>query len=296
MIVLHLIMYPIVSLFKTFFIGLLLATIAFTSSMAQPGKRLRNNALYAGYNTVGEMTVHGGLGVSHYFGDVSYNHLEVDNVLFTKPYTQVGITTRFHERISMRIQAAFFQLWGGDNYTTPNRRRGINFVSENFEGSIIGIFDIISQNKQTRIKWSPYAFVGFGLMYFRPRTEDNKGNWYDMRALQLEGGTFRPVTPTMPFGLGIRYKIDKQWTVGTEMSYRFTASDYLDGTSTNYDLRNLGPEAPAFLANSREGRFARQNQKRGDRGSRDGFFSATVFLEYKIMKKRASAKYKRQRR
>jgi opacity protein-like surface antigen len=266
------------------------------TSMAQPGKRLRNNALYAGYNTVGELTIHGGLGVSHYFGDISYNHLEVQKVLFTKPYMQVGVTTRFHERISMRIQAAVFQLWGLDNHTTPNKRRGINFVSENFEGSVIGIFDIIPQNKQTRIKWSPYAFVGFGLMYFRPRTQDSKGNWYDVRSLQLEGNTFRPITPTLPFGLGLRYKIDKQWTIGAEMSYRLTASDYLDGASTTYDLRNLGPEAPTFLANSREGRFARQNQQRGNKGSRDGFFSATVFLEYKIMKKPASAKYKRRRR
>lgn len=266
-----------------------------TAIYAQPGKRLRNNPLYAGYNTIGEISFHAAIGTSHYFGDVSYNHFQYNQVLFTKPYLQFGLNTRFHERISMRLQFATFQLWGGDAPGTPNARRGINFVSENMEGSIHGIFDFIPQNKQTRIKFSPYLMAGVGLMYFRPRTQDRLGNWYDLRTLQLEGTTFRPVTLTIPFGGGIRYKVAKGLYFGAEFSYRFTASDYLDGVSTNYDFVP-SPELTEFLKNSNEGIRAVNGRQRGSSSSRDGFFSAVAFIEYQPSKKSPSAKYRSKRR
>lgn len=275
---------------RIFTISIFMLVVGLAQVLAQPGKRLRNNPLYSGYNTIGELSYHFGLGASHYFGDVSYDFTKYSRVLYTRPYMQFGISYRFHERFSTRLQTAIFQLRGGDQPETPNAGRGINFTSENTELTLLGFFDFIPQNKNTRIKYSPYLMVGFGFNYFRVRTQDRLGNWYPVRSLELEGVAYRPISPVFPIGGGVRYRIRKEIYVGIEASYRFTLTDYLDGVSTNYDVGNVTPELREFINNSDEGRRVLTGGKRGNSGSRDGYFTGQIFVEIKPFRKTPSTK------
>jgi opacity protein-like surface antigen len=277
-------------------IALLLMFAGIAGVQAQPGKRLRNNPLYSGYNSIGELSYHFGIGASHYFGDVSYDFTQYSRVLYTRPYMQFGLAYRFHERFAARLQTAIFQFRGGDQPETPNSRRGINFTSENTEVTLLGFYDFIPQNKGTRIKFSPYLMAGIGFNYFRVRTQDKLGNWYSVRSLELEGVAYRPITPVFPIGGGVRYRIRRELSIGIEASYRFTLTDYLDGVSTNYDVGNVTPELREFINNSNEGSRVLTGGQRGNSGSRDGYFSGQVFVEIKPFRKTPATKKYRSRR
>jgi hypothetical protein len=86
-----------------------------------------------------------------------------------------------------------------------------------------------------------YLFVGVGGFYFNPQGKYD-GTWYNLRPLSTEGeglpggpSTYSPFGLSFPAGIGVKYLIDIQWSVGLELSDRlWTSSDYIDDTHGNY--------------------------------------------------------------
>ena len=104
-----------------------------------------------------------------------------------------------------------------------------------------------------------YLFSGVGICYFNPKARYN-GSWVALRPLSTEGQGLvdgpekvRPITATIPLGVGFRFGLNRMWRMGIEATYVKTFSDYIDDVSTVYYdrdalLAQVGPEA-AFLSN-----------------------------------------------
>ena len=71
---------------------------------------------------------------------------------------------------------------------------------------------------------SPYFFTGFGVAFFNPKTKYN-GDWVALQPLGTEGqglagrpDKYKRATLTIPLGAGLKYYIDKQWSLSLELS------------------------------------------------------------------------------
>jgi hypothetical protein len=108
-----------------------------------------------------------------------------------------------------------------------------------------------------------YFFIGFGGFYYNPKAKYIDGKWYALRPLGTEGeyanitykSFYKPyeeVTTPKPYGpfaafisigIGAKYTINRQWSVGIEFSNRYTSTDYLDDAHDRYfnydDFPNL---------------------------------------------------------
>jgi hypothetical protein len=167
-------------------------------------------------------------------------------------------------RWTMRTNVIYGKLHADDMYTTSYRNlRGNHFYSNVFEASQIFIYHFRKERighlyslRNTRGKklgvtplnlgW--YLFGGVGGFHFNPYAEVRNANPYGLsgthrlQPLGTEGqfiaGSGR--TPyalwsaAMPFGIGMRHSINGDFGVKLELGYRFTFTDYLDDTSTDF--------------------------------------------------------------
>ena len=111
-------------------------------------------------------------------------------------------------------------------------------------GSMYKISGLTFKKKKRTI--TAYVFTGLGAFYFSPHASLN-GTSYSLRKLHTEGQGL-PGGPKqysnfnfcIPVGIGVRKMINKKWSIGAELSFRKTFTDYLDDVSgTYYDKAKL---------------------------------------------------------
>jgi len=93
-----------------------------------------------------------------------------------------------------------------------------------------------------RFNVDAYVFAGIGGLYFNPQGQFINGVWYNLRPLHTEGegmpGGPKEYTQfafTVPAGIGFKYNINPQFTMGIEISDRiWTSSDYIDDAHNQY--------------------------------------------------------------
>jgi len=155
---------------------------------------------------------------------------------------------------------------------------------------------------------SIYLTAGVGIARFNPQA-NFQGNWYDLRDFGTEGqlqdggpSPYSQFTVILPFGIGFRVELDKQWSMGLEVAHRTTFTDYLDDVSTEYfnnDLiREEQGELAAFFADPSLGFYVDENGstvelnstgeglQRGDPDDNDAYFFTSFAVYYKLAKKR----------
>ncbi|MGB0523728.1 MAG: DUF6089 family protein [Flammeovirgaceae bacterium] len=152
-----------------------------------------------------------------------------------------------------------FELANPDEVTEQNFRlfRNQHFRNRIAEVSGVAIFDFI-QNRGRYFrrpeKPIPYAFVGIALGVQNAQVQvpnrgtidlatnrvlnfDNAGEWVNLRDFPeiYEGGQApSPFLISIPFGVGVRYKLSKKVDIAFEAGFRYTFTDLLDGVSGNY--------------------------------------------------------------
>jgi len=131
------------------------------------------------------------------------------------------------------------------------------------------------------------------VFFYNPRT-DYEGDWYDLQPLGTEGqGTtgYPDRTPysltqlAIPFGVGFKFSLSKNASLGIEYGIRKTFTDYLDDVSTTYaDTSGLKAENTriAMLLSDRSGRYYPEGYNRGDENNKDWYTFLGVTLTFKI--------------
>lgn len=158
----------------------------------------------------------GGLGVSHYTGDLNrYPRIGKSRIAGTGIYRM-----NLSQIVSVRFGLAYGSVAGDDQnpYDELGVQRQHAFSNSFFELSSVFEYHFIdyrSDNK--RIKWSPYAFLGIGFL----RLNNPAPAYEDFSQLQF----------VLPMGGGVKYILSKRLTLGIEFGVRKTYFDYLDGIS-----------------------------------------------------------------
>jgi hypothetical protein len=203
----------------------------------------------------------GGLfvGGSNYAGDLVENNIGVN---FGETHLAGGVLLRYNinDWVAVRGSFTYGQISGSDANAAAigRQQRNLSFRSDIYEFAVIPEFNILGFNPYDRY-YSPYVFIGLGIFNFNPEAEYD-GQWYDLQLLGTEGqglegrpSQYNLTQLVIPMGAGFKYAIDEYWTVGFEITVRYTMTDYLDDVSTTYvdreGLSSTRGEIAANLAN-----------------------------------------------
>jgi Domain of unknown function (DUF6089) len=244
------------------------------------------------YNSVGFS-----LNAMNYFGDlVPQTDFTSFRFNSTRINAGVSLSRRFYPRITGRLGLSVGQISGDDalaaSQTDPDAKfrnnRNMNFRNTIVEMSGVVIFDLI-ENRNTYLKrpdFVPYVFGGVAGFYHSPQggrrdANGNIGSYVSLSDLATEGVKYSQLGFALPFGGGVRYRINRNFDASLEIGWRKTFTDYLDDVSGVYtDLSKASPDAQYFggytgggapsITRSTTGEFAGFNSVGTARRGKDG--------------------------
>lgn len=294
-----------------------------------------------------KQTQYGAVGVSigamNYFGDITPQPNFVSFRLgSTRPTVGVNYTYKFAPRLAVKGALNWGRLIGEDALSASSNegenfgryKRNLSFRNDIKELSAVAVIDLFENSDvfQKRQDFVPYAFLGVALFHHNPKAYYQNGSrlglskaddiptgWYDLQPLGTEGqhlsngaypSPYKRVQVAIPFGLGMRYKIDQNFDLSFEVSWRKTFTDYLDDASGTYVNKSgflKGPssirsKAAAILSDRSEEAFPGlavsdpsgtpykivpgygtfKDKNRGDTSRKDWYISTNFNLSYII--------------
>src|SRR5215204_1278342 len=191
-------------------------------------------------------------GFSNYQGDLQDRTFTFDQ---SNGAFGAGIKYDLTSYFSVRTGFKYGSIQGDDKLNKPIlQARNLSFKSKILEFNLLGeyVFFDLDQNR-----FSPYVFGGVAVFRFNPYAHDTLGNKVFLQPLSTEGQGLsaypdrKPYSLTqfaIPFGAGIKWRINENAVIGYEFGFRKTFFDYLDDLSTTYvDAATLalerGPKA-----------------------------------------------------
>ena len=180
------------------------------------------------------------------------------SIRYTRPSLGITYVRRIKPALSWRGTFTYGRI-KGDDYISANEKgknvgrkvRNLNFKNNIWELKGDLIFDFIGHNEryEKRHEYVPYGFIGLAVFKHDPKGQipdgfTGAGDWVKLRPLQTEGKAYSPIGVAIPFGLGFRYKLAKNWDLAFEVGWRYTFTDYLDDVSSTYgDPMKMSPLA-----------------------------------------------------
>ena len=198
-------------------------------------------------------------GGMNYIGDLN----EESALTLPRPAAGAGIRYRIDNRWSLRVEVSYGQIGVDEDY---NKLRNLSFRSDILEGAVLGEFNFAPFGPgATERLWTPYIFGGVGVFHFNPMARytlgDGEEHWAELQPLCTEGqgSTLYPDRKMyqlyqfcLPFGVGVKVRLGKVFSLAAEYGFRKTWTDYLDDVSKTY----VGSDF--LIANSRDGALASQ--------------------------------------
>lgn len=238
----------------------------------------------------------------------------------------VGYCYRLAQRASYEVKGIYAYISGSDKNTTEPFRnnRNLNFRSPIAE--LNAQFDFFFYMKKraghrysirgvrgrSLTDYYMYVFAGAGGFYFNPYGKDTRpggdNRWHALKPLRTEGEGLIPTRRkysnfqfSIPLGIGIRFAINRLYSIGIEYGYHHTFTDYLDDVSTTYfdpnairDAAGKKGDLAVYLANPAKNRDVPGNvaginssttaagQQRGDPRDKDAYMFAMITVYYKL--------------
>ncbi|MBL0128720.1 MAG: hypothetical protein IPP83_14955 [Flavobacteriales bacterium] len=267
-----------------------------------------------------------GLGISNFLGELGGRNqigspfvwdLELSQ---TRPAASFGYRYYLARKQALRLRLTYGVLAGNDNLTTEPFRhnRNLNFKSDVVELSLVyelhlyreelgHVYDLrgVKGTKSSRVGF--YLFGGVGGFYFDPRAQFNNA-WVRLKPLHTEGqglpggaDEYNNFQICIPMGVGLRRALTKQWSIGLELQYTKTFTDYIDDVSTKYydnaAILAANGDIAAFLAdpslNELPWDATNTNAQRGDETDLDAYLFLKFTADWKLYKyKSGSKKYR----
>ena len=264
------------------------------------------------------------LGPSNFLGDLGGHlgkgttFLKDNNFNLTK--LSVGAHFSYYPKdwIGVRLAVNIGKFEGDDKVINPKGggleqaryNRGLNFQSKFFEAIVVGELypTVFLEDDPSDVyhKLRPYGIAGIGVFHFNPQGLDlATGQWVNLQPLHLEGQgsaeypdrkNYSLWQPNIPLGVGVKYWVSDNMSLGVEVLYRKTFTDYIDDVSTTY----VGdafydthlPAAQAALAkrmadksNNGAGGLAGYGQagdKRGTSQNKDAYYTFGIKLGIRL--------------
>ena len=242
--------------------------------------------------------VGGWVGTSNYFGDVNPK----GSFSEVRPGGGGFMRMNFGDRWALKFGASYAQVAGDDGKSTDafTRQRNLSFRSNVAEIAVMGELNFLEFNTiQKDKRFSPFFTLGFSVFYFNPQAQLN-GRWYDLKPLGTEGQNdtdysgvepYRLVSFAIPLGMGLKYSLTQNWSIGLEVVNRLTFTDYLDDVSGSYPSVLSLPEGRngvAYQLYDRSGevgeRIGEEGFQRGTSKKRDDFLFAGLWVSYTFVR------------
>jgi len=195
-----------------------------------------------------------GLGTANYYGDLApYSRLLRSTLQNINWNFGVDLTRHFSPHFSGRASLTWVRITGDDNKfeglagLEQLYMRNAHFKNDIQELAFTGIYNFIpeTRNYRNRPTLNPYFFAGIAVFHHNPMakvpadyagSEVSPGQWVSLQPLNTEGQglsnyadqPYSLVSVNIPFGAGLKYKLNKNWDLGFEVGVRYTFSDYLD--------------------------------------------------------------------
>jgi opacity protein-like surface antigen len=228
-------------------------------------------------------------GGAGYMGDLNPN-----NPVKVSGYAFGGFVKRnFNGYLSARLNGTIGQISAADSNSSSQqfRNRNLSFTTDLEEISLIGEFNFMSYIPDAgKNKYTPYIFLGIADTHYVPRTEYG-GKTFDLRTARTEGETPYPrTTISYLYGAGFKYNISGKFTLGAELGYRNTNTDYLDDVSGNYADKSKQSTVSAILGD-RSGEktgvyIGSPGTQRGDQRPHDTYFFSQITISYTFVTQR----------
>lgn len=245
----------------------------------------------AQYHEVGLMAAQ-----AHYIGELNpYSHIPERFELGGGLIYRYNMNDRFAFKSS--ILYGVFYADDADSDSEWQRNRNLSVRTSIFEVSgQIEMNFLTYEIGDSRRPTSPYLFLGFSVFRFNPQAELN-GRWIDLQPLGTEGqgiagfGDRYPLTQvSIPFGIGFKFNIWKNFGGAIEWGMRRTWTDYLDDVGGTYIdavlLEDQNGPLAALLADRSlaptgpEG--TNTGMQRGETNRTDYYIFAGFMITYKI--------------
>jgi hypothetical protein len=262
-----------------------------------------------------------GGGATNFLGDlgganqVGTNGLKDFDFPAIRPTFHIGYRYRTSKETAIKGNLIYARLAGNDKYTEEpfRKNRNCNFrtpvieLNAQFEYTITRerpghIYNLKGIVGLRNIQITTYLFAGIGGMYFNPKGEWN-GKWYALKPLSTEGEglvatrkKYSSVQFVIPVGIGFKYALNKDWSIGIEYGMRKTFTDYVDDVSKTYFdndyLNQVKGSTAAHFANptnlsltSIGGdpiKTTAAGEQRGDPKDKDAYMFGFISFYYKI--------------
>lgn len=263
-----------------------------------------------------------GLGVSNFLGDLGGKDAIGTDDLQDLEKTEfhfggyIGYKYTLFKKLYLRADFSYARVSGNDKLTAEDFRqnRNLNFRSNIFELAAMieyeipinlrkgHIYDIKGLKPWKDGRSSFFLFAGVGAFYFNPKSMLDD-QWIELQPLRTEGqglpggpDEYNRVSISLPIGAAITKRLAPSFSMGFEVSYRYTFTDYIDDVSTVYynpedvalyNQEGLGDVA-AYLSNPALGQaqgglpnyVTAPGQQRGDETDDDGFMLITLKAQY----------------
>jgi hypothetical protein len=271
---------------------------------------------------VGEVGI--GVGTSNFLGDLGKKSStrasyfgDIDGSLF-RPSFSAYYRHSFSYRFAGKVSLTYGRLEGDDRLSRSKEfrddawyrsYRNLHFKSFILELAATAEFNILKYAPGSmKYRWTPYVFAGVGIFAFDPKAEYN-GEWVRLQPLGTEGQglpnypekkKYSLIQPSLPVGLGVKFNINKAWSIGLEMGHRITFTDYVDDVSTNYvsyqDFSSYYGSERAIMAyelsnrsaeidpEGKYGGITQPGEVRGNPQSNDSYLFTMVSVSYNFAK------------
>lgn len=176
----------------------------------------------------------GMLGASNYNGDLAREIVLKESHLAGGAFFRYNLGKYFSIKPSVQVGT----ISGSDKNFKENKYRNLSFKSNITEVTAMMEYNFKPFGAQVRTEsFTPYVEFGVGLFHFNPKAKYN-GDWFELRNLHTEGQTtkelYKLTQLSVPFGMGLKWSVNNNLTVGFEFVYRKTFTDYLDDVSKTY--------------------------------------------------------------
>lgn len=206
----------------------------------------------------------------------------------------IGAKYNITKWLAIRVDANQGRVHADDAVVNNNfrKRRNLSFYSDIYEASVVGevvLVNLFHWQQLYRFKTEIYGFSGIGVFHFNPKTK-YEGRIYELRSLGTEGQGIIPGTElysrnstVIPIGCGIRKFVKNTITIGLELSFRKSFTDYIDDVSGRYYDKNIllekrGAVASALSDRSKDRTFA-SGAFRGNPDQNDNYSFIQIYFQ-----------------
>lgn len=166
------------------------------------------------------------------------------------------------------------------------RNRGVNFSTPLNELSLQVDFNFLDYFSGGGTKnFTPYIFGGLGGVLFNPKSKYD-GDTYELRYYKTEGVKYKNYALSVPYGVGVKYRISDRLGLLAQLGYRTTMTDYLDDVSGYYPVvpgrgkNGFNLSDPSSSAVIYPENYPKAGIQRGDFNKRDTYLFLHIGLSY----------------